>query len=38
MYRPLAYKYEQTTQGEIKLKLYAANIKLNNSVEIFIQI
>ena len=38
MHRPFAYKCKQTTHGKIKCKLYAATIKLNNSVGIFINI
>ena len=33
-----AYKRKQTTRGEIKLKLYAANTKSNNSVGDFVNI
>ena len=36
MHRPFAYKCKQTTHGKIKHKLYAANMKSNNSVGTFI--
>ena len=38
VHHPFTYKCKQTTHGKIKRKLYAANIKLNNSVGIFINI
>ena len=37
-YNAFTYKCKQTTHGKIKRKLYAANIKLNDSVRIFINI
>ena len=38
VHHPFTYKRKQTTRGEIKLKLYAANTKSNNSVGDFINI